>query len=134
MCSDIDQEEDPCQILYGKAFAYRASMFSGEARSFTNDGSASWDGEELGNPGIPPSVVPLYLPPDTGGGGDGEEDGDGDDDDSDTDPEPGTVRFNVGREFVGEDGIDYNNFRKRRWYQLEKNEANQFFPPGQEPD
>ena len=125
--TDIDQEEDPCQILYGQAFAYRASMLTGAARSFTNDGSANWSGEELDNSGIPPSVVPIYLPPP------GPDDPDNDPNDPDNDPpEPGTVRFNVGREFVGEDGIDYNNFRKRRWYQLEKNEANQFFPPGQE--
>ena len=81
----------------------------------------------MDNSGIPPSVVPIYLPPP------GPDDPDNDPNDPDNDPpEPGTVRFNVGREFVGEDGIDYNNFRKRRWYQLEKNEANQFFPPGQE--
>jgi len=125
--TEVDQEDDPCLVLYGRAFAYRASMFTGEARSFTNDGSATWSGEELDNSGIPPSVVPIYLPPDPPPPG------------PDPEPEPdpkndGTVRFNVGREFVGEDGIDYNNFRKRRWYPLEKNDANQFFPPGQEAD
>jgi len=124
--TDDNQEEDPCQIRYGRAFAYRANMFTGEAAGFTNDGSTSWNGTELDGSGIPPSVVPLYLPDDGddedgGGGGNGNGGGGGG---------PGTVSFGVGTEFIGEDGIDYNNFRKRRWYPLEKNDANQFFPPG----
>jgi len=60
-----------------------------------------------------------------GGGGDG--DGGGGDDDEDS----GGVSFNVGLEFIGDDGMNYNLFRKRRWYPMEKNDANEYFPPEQ---
>ncbi|MFP1680704.1 pilus assembly protein [Alloalcanivorax sp. C16-2] len=132
--SDTDQDSDPCVVRYGNAYAYRADMLTGEARSFNNDGTTSggdgdgstWEGEELEGGSIPPSVTPLSID----GGGDGGNGGDGDDDD-DGGGDPKVV-FNVGLEVLGGEEIAYDMFRKQRWYPMEKNDANQYFPPGQE--
>ena len=102
-------------------------MLSGEPQSFTNDGSADWDGEELEGSSIPPSVTPLY----TGPGGSGGSPGEGGEDDEDDDDVPKVI-FNAGIENLGASDRDMWMFRKQRWYPMEKNEANEYFPPGQE--
>ncbi len=119
--TNADQDDDPCVVRYGTAYAYRADMITGEPASFTNDGEASWDGTKLITSAIPPGVVPVIT---DGGGGDGDGGGDDDEDGS-------GVSFNVGLEFIGDDGMNYNLFRKRRWYPMEKNDANAYFPPEQ---
>ena len=125
--SDGDEDADPCVVRYGNAYAYRANMLSGEPQSFTNDGSADWDGEELEGSSIPPSVTPLY----TGPGGSGGSPGEGGEDDEDDDDVPKVI-FNAGIENLGASDRDMWMFRKQRWYPMEKNEANEYFPPGQE--
>ncbi|MBM1145534.1 VWA domain-containing protein [Alcanivorax sp. ZXX171] len=127
--SDDDQDADPCVVRYGNAYAYRANMLSGEPQSFTNDGSADWDGEELEGSSIPPSVTPLY----TGPGGSGGSPGEGGEDDEDDDDVPKVI-FNAGMENLGASDRDMWMFRKQRWYPMEKNEANEYFPVGQEED
>ncbi|MBF5055582.1 pilin biogenesis-like protein [Alcanivorax sp. 521-1] len=128
--SGDDQDSDPCVVRYGSAHAYRANMLTGEAESFSNNGDAAdWDGEELEGSSIPPSVTPLSYTDDgddgdTGGGEGGEGNGGG---------KPKVI-FNVGLEVLGGDEIAYDMFRKQRWYPMEKNEANEYFPVGQEED
>lgn len=128
--TDDDQDADPCVVRYGDAYAYRADMLTGEAQSFTNDGTAGdWGGEELEGGSIPPSVTPLSPPPgddDGDGSGDGDEGGGGG---GGADPE---VIFNVGLEVLGGEALAYDMFRKQRWSPMEKNDANEYFPPVQE--
>lgn len=130
--SDTDQDADPCVVRYGEAYAYRANMLSGEAQSFSNDGSTSggdWEGESLDGSSIPPSVTPIFTQPETGGG----EDGGGNDPSNGPNNGPEAL-FNVGLDVLGGEEIAYNMFRKLRWIPMEKNEANEYFPVGQEED
>lgn len=131
--SDDDQDADPCVVRYGNAYAYRANMVTGEAQSFNNDATAGgdWDGEKLEGSSIPPSVTPIsYIGDDGGDGGDGGA-GDGSGSGNGGGGQP-KVNFNVGLEVLGGEEIAYNMFRKQRWIPMEKNEANEYFPPGQE--
>tara|TARA_R110001606_G_scaffold84694_3_gene192439 strand:- start:10098 stop:13091 length:2994 start_codon:yes stop_codon:yes gene_type:complete len=123
--SDIDQDEDPCVVRYGNAYAYRAVLLTGEAQSFTNDGEisdgddvgGSWDGEELDSSTIPPSIIPIFG---------------GDDSDEDNEGGNGEVQFCTGLECPGGVDLQYAMFRKQRWYPMQKNKANEYFPPVQE--
>jgi len=126
--SDVDQDADPCVVRYGNAYAYRADLLTGEARSFTNDGDVSggdgdggsWDGEELDSSTIPPSIIPIFE----GGSGGGDDDDEG--------PGNGEVQFCTGLECPGGVDLQYAMFRKQRWYPMKKNDANEYFPPAQE--
>ncbi|WP_101675817.1 PilC/PilY family type IV pilus protein [Alloalcanivorax mobilis] len=106
-----DQDDDPCVVRYGSGFVYRSDMVTGEPRQFNNDGvleGGAWDDPlETDNGGIPPPVVPFY--------------------DSDD-----TTKFLVGAEVIGGEQNKFNNLRKHRWYPMQKNKANEYFPPVQE--
>ncbi|GAA5111848.1 PilC/PilY family type IV pilus protein [Alloalcanivorax gelatiniphagus] len=138
-----DEDPDPCVVRYGNAYAYRAGLITGEARSFTNDGSVpgggddgegdnggddggdgsdgggdgdngggggdDWGGEKLDTGGIPPSLDVIHT-------------------------ESGDIVVCAGLVCPGMIDPDYAMFRKQRWYPMDKNEANQYFPPSQEDD
>jgi type IV pilus assembly protein PilY1 len=96
-----DQEDNPCAVRYGSAFLHTVDMVTG-APAALNDGQLSDSrSQELEQTTPPPTPVLIT-------------DGDG------------SVHVVVGTEVVGADDLGSPNLRKRRWYQMDKDQAGNF--------
>ena len=97
-----EDDENPCTVTYGKSYLYTVSIETAEPVPVTNDGTVPTDRrEELEQTTPPPSPVLVT---------DGE----------------GNVHVVVGTEVVGDEDLGYTHLRKRRWYQMDKTQANEF--------
>lgn len=97
-----EDDENPCTVTYGKSYLYTVSIETAEPVPITNDGTIpSSRREELEQSTPPPTPVLVS---------DGE----------------GNVHVVVGTEVIGAEDLGYQHLRKRRWYQMDKTQANEF--------
>lgn len=109
-----DQQESPCAVTYGSAALYRVNLLNGKGIDYNNDGVADEPPrEELEQTGIPPQFTDFPDPDKPNGSSEGS--------------------ACVGTECmeIRDDGFDH--LRKRRWYQMDKTEADQFKVEGMHP-
>ncbi|MFT6635620.1 PilC/PilY family type IV pilus protein [Alcanivorax sp.] len=103
-----DQQESPCAVTYGSAALYRVNLLTGSGVDYNNDGVADEPPRtELKQTGIPPALTDMPGGSDGSGG-----------------PTEGVGC--VGTECLELNDEGFDHLRKRRWYQMEKDEANQF--------
>lgn len=103
-----DQQESPCAVTYGSAALYRMNLLNGKGIDYNNDGVADDPPrEELEQTGIPPAFND-YPDSDAGIGGSSE------------------ASACVGTECMEIRDGGFDHLRKRRWYQMEESEADQF--------
>ena len=103
-----DQQESPCAGTYGSAALYRVNLLTGSGVDYNNDGVADEPPRtELKQTGIPPALTDMPGGSDGSGG-----------------PTEGVGC--VGTECLELNDEGFDHLRKRRWYQMEKDEANQF--------
>lgn len=108
-----DQNDNPCVVTYGSAALYRLGLLTGGGVDYNNDGVADVpERTDMEQTAIPSKPVPLEP------GCEGEDCGEPAKD------HKGTVC--VGTECFERRGAGYDHLRKRRWYQMEKTEADQF--------
>ena len=109
-----DQQESPCAVTYGSAALYRINLLNGKGIDYNNDGVADEPPrEDLEQTGIPPQFTDFPDPDKPDGSSEGS--------------------ACVGTECmeIRDDGFDH--LRKRRWYQMDKTEADQFKVEGMHP-
>jgi type IV pilus assembly protein PilY1 len=95
-------DENACSVTYGKSYLHTVSIETAKPAGANNDGSVPDSRrEELEQSTPPPSPVLVS---------DGE----------------GNVHVVVGTEVIGADDMGYSHLRKRRWYQMDKTQANEF--------
>jgi type IV pilus assembly protein PilY1 len=110
----IKQDQvDPCVVTYGSGALYQLSLLTGGGVDYNNDGVADVPEITDTDGGSIPSKPTLLEP-----GCEGEDCGDSAKD------RKGTIC--VGTECFERRGAGYDHLRKRRWYQMEKTEADQF--------
>jgi len=96
-----DQDDNPCAVRYGAAALYTMDLITGNGVDFNNDGVADQPRrKDLEQTTIPPKPVPV-----TG------EDG---------------TDYLIGPELVPGGPSRYEHLRKRRWYQMDKSQADVF--------
>jgi len=110
-----DQQESPCAVTYGSAALYRVNLLNGKGVDYNNDGVADEPPRvDLKQTGIPPALTDM--PGGTGGNGD-----------------PIEGAGCVGTECLELNDEGFEHLRKRRWYQMDKTEADQFKLEGMHP-
>ncbi len=110
-----DQQESPCAVTYGSAALYRINLLNGKGVDYNNDGVADEPPRtELKQTGIPPALTDM---PGGSGGSGGPTEGAG----------------CVGTECLELNDEGFDHLRKRRWYQMDKTEADQFKLEGMHP-
>ncbi|MEE3319408.1 MAG: PilC/PilY family type IV pilus protein [Pseudomonadota bacterium] len=97
-----EDEENACAVTYGQAFLHTVSLETAEPVPITNDGTIPSDRREQLEQSTPPPTPVLVT--------DGE----------------GNVNVVVGTEVIGAEDLGYEHLRKRRWYQMDKTQANEF--------
>ena len=109
-----DQQESPCAVTYGSAALYRINLLNGKGIDYNNDGVADEPPrEDLKQTGIPPQFTDFPDPDNPSGSSEG----------------GGCVGTECME--ISDDGFDH--LRKRRWYQMDKTEADQFKLEGMNP-
>ncbi|MEQ3723134.1 PilC/PilY family type IV pilus protein [Alcanivorax sp.] len=103
-----DLDDNPCAVSYGRSFLHTVDIVTSKPAT-NNDGTVPDSRrEDLDQTTPPPSPVLVT---------DGE----------------GNIDVVVGTEVVGEQDMGYSHLRKRRWYQMDETQANEFkAPPGDE--
>lgn len=110
-----NQQESPCAVTYGSAALYRINLLNGKGVDYNNDGVADEPPRtELKQTGIPPALTDM---PGGSGGSGGPTKGAG----------------CVGTECLELNDEGFDHLRKRRWYQMDKAEADQFKLEGMHP-
>ncbi|MZR61361.1 PilC/PilY family type IV pilus protein [Alcanivorax sp. DP30] len=96
------EEDNACAVTYGQAYLHTVSLDTAEAVPINNDGTVPTDRREQLEQSTPPPTPVLVT--------DGE----------------GNVNVVVGTEVIGAEDLGYDHLRKRRWYQMDKTQANEF--------
>jgi len=98
-------EENPCSVTYGKAYLHTVGIETSQPVPNNNDGTVPTDRREELEQTTPPPTPVLVT------------DGDG------------NVHVVVGTEVIDDTELGYDHLRKRRWYQMDKTQANEFKAP-----
>lgn len=96
-----DLDDNPCAVSYGRSFLHTVDIVTSKPAT-NNDGTVPNSRREDMDQTTPPPSPVLVT--------DGE----------------GNIDVVVGTEVVGEQDMGYSHLRKRRWYQMDKTQANEF--------
>lgn len=96
-----DLDDNPCAVSYGRSFLHTVDIVTSKPAT-NNDGTVPNSRRKDMDQTTPPPSPVLVT--------DGE----------------GNIDVVVGTEVVGEQDMGYSHLRKRRWYQMDKTQANEF--------